>query len=130
MEMHSSFSQPQENSPSFEEKLELLDYLLTEDNMASPPTDTPLTRHPAGSPPFLSSMQRRFWFLEYLHAEPALYTIPTAYTIEGELDIVLLEQSLNQIIRRHDILRTTFTLEDGDCVPLIHSPSYHPLPVI
>lgn len=120
------------NSPSFDEKLELLEYLLTEeeDEITMPPAQSPLSRYPEGTPLYASAAQRRFWFLEHLHAEPALYTIPTAYAIQGELRVARLEQALNRIIQRHDILRTSFTLEENDCVPLLHAYTFHQLPLI
>ncbi len=58
----------------------------------------------------LSLAQQRLWLLEQLAPETAAYTIPLAFQFKGPLHITALEQSLNEIIRRHEILRTSFAL--------------------
>jgi hypothetical protein len=55
-----------------------------------------------------SFAQQRLWFLDQYEPETALYSIPAAWCIQGGLDSDALEQSLNEIIRRHEALRTTF----------------------
>src|SRR5581483_11864990 len=129
MEYHSSSQSL--DAPSLHEKLELLAYLLEEeDDTASSSIVASLASRSASASPLASFSQRRFWLLEQLQTEQALYTIPTAYAIDGTLNIALLERSLNQVIRRHDVLRTTFVLANEDCTPVIHAPSYHFIPVI
>ena len=129
MENHSLSLPP--DSPSFHEKLELLAYLLEEeDDTASSSVMASLACRPESAPPLASFSQRRFWLLEQLQTEQALYTIPTVYAIDGTLNIALLERSLNQVIERHDVLRTTFVLANEDCTPVSHPPSYHFIPVI
>lgn len=68
-----------------------------------------ITRREEAETAVLSFAQQRLWFLEQLH-EPDLpaYNIPTATRFKGQLDIPALTQSLNQVIQRHEILRTTF----------------------
>lgn len=58
----------------------------------------------------LSFSQERFWFLEQLQANNAIYNIAYAFHLKGSLDVDSLEQSLSQIVARHEILRTTFHL--------------------
>ncbi|MHC5857699.1 amino acid adenylation domain-containing protein [Nostoc sp.] len=67
----------------------------------------------------LSFAQQRLWFLDRLEPGNPAYNISLAVNIKGQLDIILLEQSLNEIIRRHETLRTTFTTVNGQPVQII-----------
>lgn len=59
----------------------------------------------------LSSSQSRLWFLEQLQDTQGQYNIFSAFDVEGELDLVAAEQAITQIIDRHQVLRTTYRLE-------------------
>src|SRR5207302_1188516 len=61
----------------------------------------------------LSFAQERLWFLDQLEPGISTYNIPYAMRITGSLDVTALEQSLNEIVRRHEILRTTFPTVEG-----------------
>ena len=61
----------------------------------------------------LSFAQQRLWFIEQLHPGNASYNIPAAYRLQGSLKTEILEQSLGEIIRRHEVLRTVFGEKDG-----------------
>ncbi len=61
----------------------------------------------------VSFAQQRLWFLEQFEPGTALYNIPLALHLRGELDITRLTDSLNQIVRRHAALRTTVVEKDG-----------------
>lgn len=67
-------------------------------------------------PALLSFSQQRLWFLEQLQPGSAMYNIPTAVRLRGDLDSAALKHALNAVVRRHDVLRTTF--EMGDPQPL------------
>ncbi|MBW4636656.1 MAG: amino acid adenylation domain-containing protein [Gloeocapsa sp. UFS-A4-WI-NPMV-4B04] len=67
----------------------------------------------------LSFAQQRLWFLDQLQPNNAAYNIAAAVRLVGSLNIFALEQSLNEIIRRHAVLRTTFTVVDGQPVQVI-----------
>ncbi len=69
----------------------------------------------------LSFAQQRLWFLDRLEPGNSAYNISLAVNLKGQLDISLLEQSLNEIIRRHETLRTTFTTVNGQPVQIIAS---------
>ena len=61
----------------------------------------------------LSFAQQRLWFLEQLNPGNPLYHSFHALLINGPLDVRVLELSLNEIIRRHEILHTVFDVIDG-----------------
>jgi amino acid adenylation domain-containing protein len=67
----------------------------------------------------LSFAQQRLWFLNKLEPGNRAYNISLAVKLSGELDVGVLEQSLNEIIRRHEALRTTFTTVNGQPVQII-----------
>lgn len=64
----------------------------------------------------LSSAQQRIWFLEQLFPGTAVHSIVSATRLTGELNIAALTWSLNEIVRRHDTLRATFTSVEGEAV--------------
>jgi hypothetical protein len=78
-------------------------------------------RKAAGAAPAspLSFGQQRLWFLDQLEPESALYNIPTLARITGMLDREILEQSLNAIVARHEILRTRFERRDEEPMQII-----------
>jgi amino acid adenylation domain-containing protein len=61
----------------------------------------------------LSFTQERLWFLEQLEPGNSVYNICRAQRLTGPLDVVILTQSINEIVRRHEILRTSFPCVDG-----------------
>jgi len=56
----------------------------------------------------LSFSQERLWFLDQLNPASAVYNLPTAFRLDGDLDLAAFRGSLGEIVRRHAILRTTF----------------------
>ncbi len=69
----------------------------------------------------LSFAQARLWFLDQLQPESAFYNIPLALRLSGQLNIAALQSSLNEIIRRHEALRTNFATVGGQPVQVIAS---------
>ena len=67
----------------------------------------------------VSFAQQRLWFLEQLQPGNPFYVSSVAVEIKGRLNIPTLEQSLNEIIRRHESLRTTFAMVEGVPVQVI-----------
>ncbi|MGH7825280.1 MAG: amino acid adenylation domain-containing protein [Candidatus Binatia bacterium] len=67
----------------------------------------------------LSFAQQRLWFIEQLEPGTGVYNIPVAYRLSGALSLVALERSLNGIVCRHEILRTTFAVSDNEPVQII-----------
>ncbi len=61
----------------------------------------------------LSFSQQRLWFLDQYEPNSSVYNILSAQRLKGPLNLAALEQSLNEIVRRHEALRTTFTVIEG-----------------
>ncbi|WP_370683376.1 amino acid adenylation domain-containing protein [Pseudomonas syringae pv. atrofaciens] len=68
----------------------------------------------------LSFSQRQLWFLDQMEPGNAFYNVPTAVLLKGALDVPVLERALNELIMRHEILRTTFASVDGEPRQLVH----------
>ncbi|GHO57934.1 non-ribosomal peptide synthetase [Ktedonobacter robiniae] len=69
----------------------------------------------------LSFAQQRLWFLAQLDPQSAAYNMPHALRLRGPLHIEALEASFLELLRRHESLRTTFALSEGQPVQRIHS---------
>jgi acyl carrier protein len=67
----------------------------------------------------LSYAQQRLWFLDQLEPGSPFYNIPLALQITGDLKVDAFEHSLRELIRRHEVLRTTFRAEGGTPVQII-----------
>ncbi|NBD18407.1 MAG: amino acid adenylation domain-containing protein [Cyanobacteria bacterium] len=77
----------------------------------------------------LSFSQQRLWFLHQLERNNAFYNVPGAVQIDGELDITLLKQCFEQIISRHEVLRTHFELQGGEPRQVINPHSELTIPI-
>jgi len=66
-----------------------------------------------------SFAQQRLWFLNQLEPRSPAYNIPAAVRLEGWLNLEALERSLHEVVRRHESLRTTFAVADGQPVQVI-----------
>lgn len=78
----------------------------------------------------LSFSQERVLFLHQLYGPNKAYNTQASFRFTGQLDVNALERSLNEIIRRHEIFRTTFIQKDAQAVQVIHAPGARELPVI
>jgi len=78
----------------------------------------------------LSFAQQRLWFLDQLEPGSPFYNIPSAYKITGKLNIPVLKQSLEQMVERHEILRTFFKSEEGKAFQLILNEVAVEIPII
>jgi SAM-dependent methyltransferase len=78
----------------------------------------------------LSFAQQRLWFMNQLEPESAFYNIPSAVRLVGALTLTALERSFSEIIKRHEVLRTSFTMESGEPLQVISPPREVGLPVM
>jgi amino acid adenylation domain-containing protein len=68
----------------------------------------------------LSFAQLQIWLMDQVAPGDPSYALPVAYRLRGSLNVALLESSVKEVVRRHDILRTTFLSENGEPVQTIH----------
>src|SRR5262245_23269046 len=78
----------------------------------------------------LTFAQQRLWFIDQLAPGNRAYNVPVALCLEGELRIDVLEKSLTEICRRHEALRTTFSVFNGKPCQVIHRAEAVALPLI
>ncbi len=69
-----------------------------------------------------SFAQQRLWFLNQLDPASPFYNVPTVLRLKGDLNVDVLRRSLEEIVRRHEVLRTTFAMVDGEPVQIIGPP--------
>jgi amino acid adenylation domain-containing protein len=78
----------------------------------------------------LSFAQQRLWFIDQLAGGISAYNMPAAVQLSGQLDRAALEQSFAEVVRRHEILRTTFAVVDGQPVQVIDPVQVGLLPLL
>ena len=83
----------------------------------------------AGALP-LSLNQEALWFLSRLEPDRPTYMLYLALNVKGPFSIPILEQALNEISRRHEILRTRFPEIDGHPAQVIEPAATRKLPVV
>src|SRR2546429_8223603 len=62
----------------------------------------------------LSFAQRQMWVIDQMTPGNPAYNLPIGYRLRGPLDVTALERRFNEIIKRHEALRTTFAVPDGE----------------
>ncbi len=97
-----------------------------EQNLQQPPIQ-PVPRD--GDLP-LSFAQQRLWFIDQLDPGNSVYNFPVAVRLKGSLNPAALNRSLNEIVRRHEALRTTFSTLDGQPVQVIAPRLNITLPIV
>ena len=79
----------------------------------------------------LSYAQERLWFIDQLQPDSVGYNMPGVVRIRGVLQVEVLERAINEIIRRHEVLRTTFnTSATGQAVQIIHEVQWRELRMV
>ena len=87
-----------------------------------PPTDTRDSANASEEEVFAfptSFAQQRLWFLDQFEPGNPFYNLPAAVLLKGRLNVVVLELSFKEIVRRHEALRTTFATVDGQPVQVV-----------
>ncbi|HEU4834641.1 MAG TPA: amino acid adenylation domain-containing protein, partial [Pyrinomonadaceae bacterium] len=100
--------------------------LAREENVAAPP----LRRVERDAELPLSFAQQRLWFIDQLEPGSSVYNVPAAVSLSGDLNLNALEQTLTEVIRRHEVLRTSFQSVEGRPVQVIAEAGKIDLPVI
>ncbi|MBN3989152.1 MAG: amino acid adenylation domain-containing protein [Nostoc sp. NMS2] len=77
-----------------------------------------------------SFAQQRLWFLDQLIPDNGIYNVPTVIRLTGSLKLAALEQTFNEIVSRHETLRTTFIVSDGQPLQAIAPSLTIPLSVL
>ena len=97
---------PEQSSPAWEQAL------LQQVEMPAAPQPIPRRDSSLSCP--LSPAQRRIWFFEELAPGVPLYNESEAVRLVGELQVDALEQALNVVIERHEVLRSTIRINNGE----------------
>lgn len=82
-------------------------------------TTPPIKRVSRDSELPLSYSQQRLWFLDQLNPGNTSYNIHKSVRFKGQLDIPVLKQTLTEIVKRHESLRTSFPARNGSPVQVI-----------
>ncbi|HEX6075088.1 MAG TPA: MupA/Atu3671 family FMN-dependent luciferase-like monooxygenase [Micromonosporaceae bacterium] len=100
--------------------------------LASPVSDAPEVIRPVDrdGPLPLSYSQQRLWSLDHLSPQNIAYNNPVALRMRGPLDVSALHRALQEVVRRHEVLRSTFPATQQGAVQVIHSSLTVDLPVV
>ncbi len=93
-----------------------IDLIARHGSLAEPLSISPI---PRGEKLPLSFAQQRLWFIDQLDPGNPVYNFPAAVRLIGPLDLPALTNSLNEVVGRHEALRTTFAIVDGAPVQVI-----------
>ncbi|MDB6024686.1 MAG: amino acid adenylation enzyme/thioester reductase family protein [Verrucomicrobiales bacterium] len=91
---------------------------------------SPIIRGVSDSGLSLSAGQQRFWFIQQSDPENAAYNLAFSWRLIGPLNVAALEHSINAIVQRHDIFRTTFSSGSGKAQQNIQPFVFSQLPII
>ncbi|MBA3259660.1 MAG: AMP-binding protein, partial [Gemmatimonadales bacterium] len=111
------------------DRAELVERVLRERRASGPGAD-PILRRASRGPAPLSAAQRRLWILHQLEPGSSGSNRPLGLTLSGPLDQAALAGGLDEILRRHEALRTTFPEVGGEPVQSIQPAAGIPLPLI
>ena len=111
------------------QKRALLDALLKQQGVHAEPRHRIQPRSGDGPVP-LSFAQERLWVLDQLEPGSSVYNVPGAFPLPGPLHVGALERSINEIVRRHEILRTTFAMVNNRPAQIVSPSLTIPLPVL
>ncbi|MEO7970847.1 MAG: condensation domain-containing protein, partial [bacterium] len=89
-----------------------------------------ISRRPEGVPVPLSFYQQGLWVLTQFMPETSLYHVPKAVKLTGTLDVAALKKTLDQLVQRHEALRTTFATTEGVPMQVVSEQVELALPVV
>jgi amino acid adenylation domain-containing protein/non-ribosomal peptide synthase protein (TIGR01720 family) len=111
-------------------KQAILEKRLRGENNSSNNQKIAIPRRTQQSPVALSPPQQRLWFLQQLEPQSSAYNEFACIQLKGTLNFAILEKSFNEIIKRHESLRTSFKTLDEQPVQVIHPIMTINLPVV
>jgi amino acid adenylation domain-containing protein/non-ribosomal peptide synthase protein (TIGR01720 family) len=88
-----------------------------------------IVRRGGGNVHPMSYAQERLWFLDQMEPGNPFYNIPVACLVSARLDIPTLQRALEEVVRRHEAVRTVFRLIDGKPMQVVMPPHAMPIPV-
>lgn len=92
----------------------ILEYLLESASRTIAPADQPgISPVPRDGPILLGSVQQRMWLHNQLEPDTVLYNLPAAWRLTGTLDVAAFQRAFAQVVARHEVLRVSITVEDG-----------------
>src|SRR5437660_7699307 len=109
-----------------QKRLSLLEALRQEEGLESASLQKIPRRKDDSAMP-ASFAQQRLWLLDQLAPGSPFYTILVVLRLTGQLHVAVLQNSLNEIVRRHESLRTTFVMAKGAVMQQIDPASHLPL---
>src|SRR5262245_43944415 len=105
-----------------DKKRALLNAMLKEKGLESA-SNQKISRRNSDGPVLASFLQERLWALEQMGMANSTYNMNSIVRLNGLLNVAVLERSLQEIVRRHETLRTTFVAMDGRPMQII-SPTF------
>ncbi|MDT5268376.1 MAG: hypothetical protein QOH49_562 [Acidobacteriota bacterium] len=114
-------------SPVIAELASLIEPLMADGRTGTP---SPMLPAPRGRALPLSFAQQRLWFLDQFESGDPIYNVPFVLRLGGPLDVDALERTLNEIVRRHESLRTVFRTESGEPLQVVLSRQPIAVPVL
>ncbi|MEP6489024.1 amino acid adenylation domain-containing protein [Microcoleus vaginatus GB2-A3] len=112
-----------------QKKAEIISFLKAA-NRTSSLTHTPIVPMGRDGNLPLSFAQQRLWFLDQLVPNNPFYNVPAALRLTGSLNFSALQQTFNEIVRRHEALRTTLAVVSGQPVQRIAAAFHLPINVV
>ncbi|MGC2062518.1 MAG: condensation domain-containing protein, partial [Thermodesulfovibrionales bacterium] len=97
---------------SFSKKKQALFEMLAQQERPDSSSISVITTRDKTKPAPLSFAQQRLWFLDQLEPGSSAYNISRVLRLTGYLNAAALEQSIGEIIRRHEVLRTAFITQN------------------
>src|SRR5438105_2026154 len=105
---------PAARRPSLEKRQALARALLGNGRAAPASPTAPIRPREEAGPVPLSFSQQRLWFLDHWNPGSSYYNVPIALRLRGTLDAAALGASLDAVVERHEVLRSTFPMVDGE----------------
>ncbi|MFC7440508.1 amino acid adenylation domain-containing protein [Laceyella putida] len=87
-----------------------------------------IPKRETGGPAPLSPAQQRLWLFYQLQPGSTVYNLPTAVRLRGSLHMEILKKSIQYVVERHEILRTTFSIQQGQPVQIVHAANEMTMP--